>query len=174
MGVRDRALADYLVGRLVLPMGAGEMARELGAALLDDAAERFESVILPDSGGKLSGEGLPGVGRDPGVDALVCKDPDFALKDRNEDENARLLVGLVEPSLKKSIYNPFPHGLRDPFAAEEGKLHVREGPEETDEGEEERRRDRNVKPDRRVAQGHGKDERRERRQGESPESSASR
>ncbi len=50
-------LADYFIGWLIPPMRAGKMARKLGAALLDDAAEGFKGSVFLDAGGQLLGEG---------------------------------------------------------------------------------------------------------------------
>src|SRR5208283_5957261 len=139
-------------------MGTGKIARKLGAALLDDAAKGFKGPIFLDAGGHIEGESPQEAGRDFAVNALVRQDPDLSLEEGNEYENARLLVGLVDPLLKKGVDGPFPHSLLDPPAVEEGELHVREYPEKTHKGKKEHGREGNVEPDGEVMQGHGEDE----------------
>ena len=123
----ETPLKDDLVAEMLFHAGPSrEVARQLGAALLNDAEERLRGAALLDALGQLPGQGAPEVISDLAVYAPVTEDPDLSLEEGDEDEDARFPLRPVSAFLIEAVDRPLPHRVLDPLLVEKGELQMGE------------------------------------------------
>ena len=95
-------LFDNEVGQLVCIVVLNrEMFFEELAAAVDSCTERITGVTTVDTVGDGLDNSIPAVGRDNFINTTISQDMNPAFEERDEDENASFVAGVMQSLLKK-------------------------------------------------------------------------